>query len=282
MGARFATGIGLDAFPHDLAGVQIVYHAVNKSGSLAMANAMGEAYRWAGREREFVSHYRIRCTDEEFRARVDAMNGRQAFIVDHYLFGALAPAPNRIWITQLRHPLPRVLSFYQWIKNKHMAAGGAQEEFPSLREFVVEGKGTRHSLVAQFGMGFGPNRAVRKRRLSTADLYSIAVDALEAHVYALGIAEYFEESLFVFAALAGIESVAPWVRDNRNPGRPLADEISEADRALIEELYAYDYRLYEYALDRFRKQNGRLPFGESLARYREACRDQYKDRILPR
>ena len=117
-GMRFKTGIGPDAFPHDLGSVQIVYHGVNKSGSMAMANAMEEAYRWAGRKEEFVCHYKIRCTDEEFRARVDAMNGAKAFIVDHYLFGALAPAPNRIWVTQLRHPLPRILSRSSFLLNE--------------------------------------------------------------------------------------------------------------------------------------------------------------------
>jgi hypothetical protein len=279
-GTRFKTGISPDAFAHDLGRVQIVYHGVNKSGSMAMANAMGEAYRWAGREDEFVCHYRIRCTDEEFRARVDAMNGAKAFIVDHYLFGALAPAPNRIWVTQLRHPLPRILSFYQWLKNKHLANGGTEDDFPSLHDFVVEGKGKRHSQIAQFGTGYGRNKDLRNRRIAPADMLNIAMDAIEGGIYALGIAEYFEESVFVFAALAGIESVAPWVRDNRNKGRPLANEISEAEKSLIEEVYECDYKLYAFALERFREQNSRLGFGESLQRYREACRGQYKDRIV--
>lgn len=277
---RFSTGIGPNAFPHDLSGVQIVYHGVNKSGSMAMANAMGEAYRWAGREDEFVCHYRIRCTDEEFRARVNAMNGRKAFIVDHYLFGALAPAPNRIWITQLRHPLPRILSFYQWLKNKHLEGGGTEESFPTLRDFVIDGNGKRYSQIAQFGTGYGPNKDLRNRRIAPADMFNIAVDAIEGNIYALGIAEYFEESIFVFAALAGIESVAPWVRDNRNKGRPLANEISDAEKALIEEIYEYDYKLYAYALEKFRAQNSRFDFGDSLQRYRDACRNQYKDRIV--
>ena len=279
-GMRFSTGIGLDAFAHDLGGVQIVYHGVNKSGSMAMANAMGEAYGWAGRGDEFLCHYRIRCTDQEFRARVDAMNGAKAFIVDHYLFGALAPAPNRIWITQLRHPLPRTLSFYQWIKNKHVATAGSEDGFPTLRDFVIESQGKRHSQIAQFGTGFGPNKDLRNRRVSPADMFNIAVDAIEGNIYALGIAEYFEESIFVFAALAGIESVAPWVRDNRNKGRPLTTEISSEEQALIEEVYEYDYKLYAYALEKFRAQNSRFDFGDSLQRYRDACRGQYKDRII--
>ena len=277
---RFKTGIGADAFPHDLGGVQIVYHGVNKSGSMAMANVMGEAYRWAGRGSEFVCHYKIRCTDQEFRARVDAMNGTKAFIVDHYLFGALAPAPNRIWVTQLRHPLPRILSFYQWLKNKHVADGGTEDGFPSLRDLVVEGKGKRYSQVSQFGTGYGKNKDLRNRRLSAEDMLNIAMDAIDGGIYALGIAEHFEESIFVFAALAGIESVAPWIRDNRNKGRPLANEISESEKQLIEEVYECDYRLYAFALERFREQNSRLGFGESLQLYREACRDQYKDRIV--
>lgn len=277
---RFGTRITFGDFPHDLSAVQIVYHGVNKSGSMAMANAMQEAYRWAGREDEFVCHYKIRCTDEEFRARVDAMQGRRAFVLDHYLFGALAPAPNRIWITQLRHPLPRILSFYQWLKNRHVAQGGAESDFPVLRDFVVQGKGVRYSQIAQFGTGYGRNKDLRNRRITAGDMLNIAIDSIESSIYALGIAEYFEESVFVFAALAGIESVAPWVRDNRNQGRPLANEISSEDKSVIEDVYACDYQLYAYALERFRQQNSRLPFGDALQRYRDACRGQYKDRII--
>lgn len=279
---RFDVTIGHRHFPDALGDVQIVYHGINKSGSMAMSNAIGEAYKWAGRESEFLSHYRIPGSDQDFQARVDGMHGQRAFIVDHYLFGALKPTPQRIWVTQFRHPLPRILSFYQWLKNKHEAEHGTTEGYPSIIEFTRASHGTRHSQIAQFGSGFGPNRNLRNRHVAARDMFHISVDAIEANIYAIGIAEYFEESIMVFAGLAGLASVAPWVRDNRNKGRPLADEITAEERSVIEEVYEYDFALYEYALARFQKQNE--AFGaaltDGLEPYRAACIGQYKDRLV--
>ena len=51
---------------------------------------------------------------------------------------------------------------------------------------------------------------------------------------------------------------------------------------MIEEVYSYDYKLYKYALDRFWRQTQALQLegDPSLAAYKAACVDQYKDRIV--
>jgi hypothetical protein len=112
------------------------------------------------------------------------------------------------------------------------------------------------------------------------DLFEISIDALEAHVFAISDAEHFEESIFIFCRLCGLDSVAPWIRDNRNEGRPLAEEISSGERDTILEVYEYDFKLYEYALNRFRDQISRLSFDNELEAYKHVCNDQYKDRLL--
>lgn len=279
---RFELSIDRSNFRHALGDAQVIFHGINKSGSLAMSGVLLEAYNWAGRGDNFLSHYHVGGGYDEFRDRVDQGAGRPGFVVGHNLFGALAPVPSRIWITQFRHPLPRALSCYQWLKNKHVAAHGSDEGFPALIDFVRKTKGIGHSQVVQFGCSFGRNRTSRRKGATPAELFEIAVDEIESNVYAIGIAEHFEESIFTFAALCGLESVAPWIRDNRNKDRPLADEITDNERQVIEEVYKYDYKLYEYALDRFWRQTRALKLDAeaSLAAYKSACIDQYKDRIV--
>jgi hypothetical protein len=279
---RFDLEINRSSFPHALNDPQVVFHGINKSGSLAMANTLVEAFQSAGRGDDVFSHYHAGGKDEDFKNRVDSAKGRSGFVVGHYLYGALAPVPNRIWITQFRHPLPRILSCYQWLKNKNAKVHGSNSKYPSLTEFVRKTNGVTHSQVMQFGCGFGRNKPARLNGASAADLFEIAVDEIESNVYAIGIAEHFEESIFTFAALCGLDSVAPWTRDNRNKNRPLADEITDTERQVIEEVYSNDFKLYEYALDRFWQQTGELKLDavSSLRAYKEACQDQYKDRIL--
>ena len=99
-------------------GAQLVFHGINKSGSFAMSSAMRDAYALAGRDDQFLCHYFIGGSRESFAERVDSAEG-PGFFVGHYLYGALKPRPNRVWVTIFRHPLPRMLSCYNWLKNKH-------------------------------------------------------------------------------------------------------------------------------------------------------------------
>lgn len=277
---RYRIGLTVDAFPHDLRQTQVVFHGINKSGSLAMSEVIREAYAHAGRDAEFVSHYlNTKVETKKFHAQVDSLVNRHSFVVGHYLFGSLAPSPSRTWLTLLRHPLPRVVSCYQWLKRKHEATGG--EPFFSLVEFVERSKGVAHSQVAQFGAGYGEHGPSRRKRLSTRDMFEISVDQLEAHVYLVGIAEYFEESIFAFAAACGLESVLPWTRDDRNKGRRPVQDLTVEEIAAIQSVFEYDFRLYEYGLSRFHAQTRALGIeGELLDAYKTTCKGQYKDRIL--
>ena len=261
-------------------GAQLVFHGINKSGSFAMSSAMRDAYALAGRDDQFLCHYFIGGSRESFAERVDSAEG-PGFFVGHYLYGALKPRPNRVWVTIFRHPLPRMLSCYNWLKNKHERQE-PDTPFDPLDEWCERTHGVGHSMVVQFGAGYGAHNQSLRKRLRPQDLYELSIDALERDVSCIGLAERFEESIFHFAALAGLPEVAPWVRDQRNPGRPLSSEIGDASRTLIEEIFEYDFKLYEYALERFAKQTAQADFGSSLEAYKARCEAEYNDRILLR
>lgn len=263
----------------DLSGVQIVFHGVNKSGSLAMTKVLRSAYLSAGRMDEFHCHYGSGISYEAFSKQVTEMEG-PGFVVGHRLYGALKARPKRILITQFRHPLPRILSVYQWLKNKYVAEHGASSTFPTLDDFVRKSGGLGHSQVTQFGLGYGAIGQKRRNRLSIRDIYENATEAIEREVYCIGIAEYFEESIFLFARLCGLDAVPAWQQDNRNVGRPLVDDVDSDSLNLIREVYRYDFELYDYVLKRFINQISQVRFGPSLESYKLACEGQYKDRII--
>lgn len=262
--------------------VQVAFHGINKSGSKSMASVLRRALFREKRANDAVSHYHLKPTIplDEFRDLIDSKKGR-FLAVGHYLYGYLRPVPRRIWVTQFRHPLPRIVSAYHWLKNKHVKEHGTPEGFYSFSKFVYGSRGTAHSQIMQLGRGFGRyGESDAKMSLSGETLFELTIEALERDFTAIAIAERFEESIFTFAGLLGINSVDSWLADDRNKGRPPVDELTVAERDLVREVYHWDYRLYDWALKKFEEQCSSLEFGPSLQRYKKACSSQYKDRLV--
>ena len=276
---RYPILVNQAALPCEPGRAQVVFLGINKSGSLAMAEVLREAFQFERRDSEFISHYHQGKYSVDMPALVAAAPAGRGFVVGHALYGALRPAANRIWVTQFRHPLPRTISCYHWLKRKYET----KEEKPylSLREFVERSRGISHSQIAQFGLGNGPCRTSRHKSLKAQDLLDISIDVLHSNFSLIGIAEYFEESIFAFAAACGIGSVAPWARDTRNKGRKPVSDLEPDEVKLIEEYYAADYKLYAHALAIFKQQTASLDFDpQTLRLYQDACKTQYNDRIL--
>ena len=270
-------------FPVDLldynSDVQIAFHGVNKSGSLAMANVIKEAFDSAGRANELFSHYHLGGDFQKYLTDVGSRKMAPGLLISHYLYGALPPSPGRVWITQFRHPLPRILSCYQWIKNKFERKNGL-DTYVTLEQFIDNTKGILHSQINQVSMSWGDRRKTLSRSLTAEDMLNLSLDALERDFSLIGIAEYFEESIFMFASMCRLVSVAPWKRDIRNPGRINSELISEAQRAQIYHVFKNDFLLYEFALAKFKIQANYFDFGPGLLEYKVACVDQYNDRII--
>jgi len=260
-------------------GNQIVFHGINKSGSLSMANVLKESFDYEGRSACLSSHYHLGGTIDEYILGVNTPFCCNNLLISHYLYGALSPKPNRIWITQFRHPLPRILSCYQWLKNKHERVNGF-DSFLALDDFIRQCKGVKHSQVAQFAFNWGSRRGMLSKRLDSRDMLELTMDALERDFSLLGVAEYFEESIFIFASLCGLKSVTPWVRDVRNPGRLNSKAISIATTDLISEVFKSDFLLYDWVLTRFHNQLKLFDFGYDFQEFKMVCADQYNDRIL--
>jgi Sulfotransferase family len=285
----------------------LIFHGINKSGSLVLTNVLRQAYFRAGRAHQVFSHYHATPSDLGTLADIAEHTRGHAFFVGHYLFGALDPK-RHAFVTVLRHPLPRVVSCYSWLQRKHLRQRGAPARVPGWREryrswlgrdeSVVKGAPLaadgsfptlaeyartsfrNHSQVSQFAPGFAPKRGTRLKHMRPADQLEAAKEAIERDIRCIGISEYFEETIFLFAHLCGLEEVAPWQRDERNAERPLVDSLPPADLAAIREGYAPDFELYDFALARFRAQLDVARLQGDIDAYRAAGAGQYKDRIL--
>ena len=265
-------------YPGPLLDSQIVFHAVNKSGSLCMANVLRESYLQHGRSSEFQSFYhKPACDLAAYRERINRSEGH-AFFVAHYLYGAIeAPKKNRVLISQMRHPVPRVISCYQWLRNKHTAKTGNADDFPTLEEYVIKGGGKEHSQLLQFGARFGAD----SRELAKAtcrDLLLRSQENIERDLRLVGIAEQFEESIFLFAHLCGLPAVSRWRQDTRNKGRPLVSETPTRIKDLITDIHSEEIALYTWAKKRFEHEVEVADIAGELDAYKVACADEYKEK----
>jgi hypothetical protein len=253
----------------------VIFHAINKSGSKALALVLRAAYDSAGRGEEFVN------PSTPNQRELIENNVGPGFFWAHYLYGAVTPRADRVFITVFRNPLPRVVSIYQWLKNKRLAAGTPEAEIVPLEQFIKKSHGVHHSIIAQFGAGYGSDHKTLLKKYSKQDLYERSLENIERDVHWFGLAELFEETIFTTAAICGLKTVPVWKRDVRNPNRPMVWDLSEDIKSAIQEQYRFDFMLYEHVLRIFKERMAGLRLGGDFELYKEACRGEYKDRIIP-
>jgi hypothetical protein len=261
---------------------KVAFHGVNKSGSLAMANVLKEAYERAGRSNQLFSHYHDNPeTLEELFALARSRSPGHALYIAHYLFRARPlKGCNLSYVSQVRHPLVRTLSMHNWGKAHHRLQHGTVTGFPSLDEFVLQTEGKRQTQYIQFALGFAENRNSRAKRMTNQELLDRALAAVESDFLWVGLAEYFEESIFVMCHLLDLPETPLWIRDRRNEDRMLLEALPSSSRNLIESVLELEFRFYEHVKTRFLAAVSAVDFGPRFADYKRACLSQYRDRLL--
>jgi hypothetical protein len=162
---------------------------------------------------------------------------------------------------------------------KHIKSGNRPEEFESLAEYARSSSRGR-SQISQFAPGFPLDRKHKVNSMTAGEQLEVAKEAVERDIACIGIAEYFEETIFLFAHICGLKSVEAWRRDERNPSRQLVGNLSAEDESIIKECYALEFEFYEFVLLKFHEQLTNVDIGGDIAAYKKAGASQYKDRIL--
>jgi hypothetical protein len=240
-----------------------------------------QAYVKENRKHEFHSHYDLEGVTLSAFLELIRSASAPVFFVGHQLFGNVElNDSDAVMITQFRHPLPRLMSGYEWRKKKHRFETGSTEGFPDFEAFLRQGRGKGHSQIAQFGAGYGEESRRLLASLTIRDLFERSVENIQRYVRFAGIAELFEETIFAVAHLCGIPSVPPWERDERNTGRPMASTLPQSTVNLVQDLYCYDFELYDWVKKRFEQLLSQITIGGEFEAYRKKCASQYKDRLL--
>ena len=260
---------------------KIIFHGVNKSGSLCLTNVLRDAFIKENRKDEFHSHYHVEGVTLLTFLELIKATPPPGFFVDHYLFGNVdLNEPDAAMITQFRHPLPRMMSCYEWLRKKHHSKTGSSAGFPDFETFLRQGRGKSHSQIVQFGAGFGEDKQQLLTSLTTRGLFERSIENLERYVCFAGIAELFEETIFSVAHICGISRVPAWKRDERNAGRPMASTLPQSTVDLLRDIYRYDFELYDWAKKRFERLLSEIEIGGEIEAYKQKCASQYKDRLL--
>lgn len=260
----------------------VLFHGINKSGSGAFADVIHAAFFKAGRANRIFSTYHgcpssveavlelIRCSEAS----------RQLLFIGHYLYGAsplISKSPA--YITIFRHPLPRIISCHSWLAKKHQAAGGTGS-YPTLEALVKNSQGKAHAQISQFGVGFAQGRKQAIKTKTAKQIYEACKANVERDLMWFGLAEFFEESIFLLAHKLDLPYVPTWKKDTRNPARTSAFDIPRTLRNLIEKEYEYDFLFYEQMLKKFKASVACVEFGPEFSMYQSECAGEYKDRIL--
>jgi hypothetical protein len=261
---------------------KIVFHGINKSGSLCLAKVIRDAYAKAGRMEEIHSHYHSQPWIE-LDKYLDLFRTTRppGFFIAHYLFWQVPfDDPELIFITQFRHPLTRHLSIYEWLRKRHILGGGTPQSYPGFEEYVRAGAGKRHAQIVHFSARYGENFHRLQHSLTPEEMFERSIQNIERHVYFAGISELFEETIFVVAHICGLRNVSVWKRDERNVGRPMSWTLEQKTIDLVHEVYRYDFKLYDWVKRRFQGLLDKISLGGDFEAYRLECNHQYKDRLL--
>jgi hypothetical protein len=188
---------------------------------------------------------RLQRQSDYFKQHLGLVEGHLYYGIHHIL-----PRPS-IYLTMLRHPVDRILSYYSFVrqtKHHHLHEAVASLSLAQCLErkltieldnFMVRSFTGLHNVWVPFG---GVTRDMLAE--AKAHLDSIA---------ALGLTEHFDESLARFAAMFNwpTELTAAPPRLNTTPDRLRADHLSPADRAAIEACNELDLELYNYGVDQW-------------------------------
>ena len=258
---------------------KIVFHGINKSGSLCMAKVC-DSYTKENRMDQLHSHYHSGIELAKFLdlIRTSAPPG---FFVGHYLFWQVPfdDSDLRI-ITQFRHPLARIVSIYEWLRKRHILSGGTPESYPGFEQFVRDGVGKRHAQIVHFSAKYGGDFHRLQKSLTPKEMFERSLENIQRYVYFAGISELFEETIFVVAHICGLPNVPAWKRDERNVDRPMTWTLGQDMIDLVHNVYRYDFELYDWVKRRFQELRGKITLGGDFDAYRLECNQQYKDRLL--
>ena len=188
----------------------------------------------------------LELTLEEKEA-IRLISGHTAYGIHEFVPG------TSTYITFLRDPVERVVSFYHFVKNneQHYLYSHVANEFTGIKPFVssgitpmVDNGQTRFISGAWRKAGFGE---------ITSQHFEQAKANLDHSFSVVGLTEQFDKTLLLLREAFNWQNIN-YVRQNVTKATPLERSLTPEERETILEFNQWDIALYEYACARFEEQ----------------------------
>ncbi len=248
--------------------VPILFHGVNKSGSLAFAKALHMAYKESGNIKRFMCRYmQMPAGREEALAQFSQKLEINPILIDHGLFGYEKNYPGAKCVTMLRDPMKRVFSIYYWLLSHHPEKIMGRDIISWVRQ-----DWRTYAQVRQFAFD---NRATKTAHIidqkPIGEMISVAEANFSNNISWFGICELFEASVISFLSQIGINQAPVWELDKRNTAKPKPVAIPRGLEREISELIGFDIAFYEIKKQKFLRSLQGAPYLEDIEKYREKC-----------
>ena len=189
------------------------------------------------------------------------------FIRGHFEFGLHKYIPySSTYITLLRHPVERVISWYYFLKQSKNPNSKAYTEgvlkSKDFNDFIQRGRAGRNSLIRQICTPEEWQSAE-----SPSDKLDIAKENLTRY-FKFGILEKFDESLILLKGHFGWQEIPIYFKANVTKDRPSMDELPESTIETILDYFDLDNELFQFAKGIIADKINNAPetFAEELAK----------------
>jgi hypothetical protein len=147
------------------------------------------------------------------------------------------------YITMLRNPVERVISFYYWASIKSKVEIG-------LSNFVSQDTPFRNNT--QTKLLSIDDGVIKLPKMSESQMLNKAKYTIKHKITCLGLTEYFDESMLLFKKVFNWSSNY-YLRIRENSSRPLTSSIDDSTIQLIRDKNYLDIELYNYATQIFKE-----------------------------
>jgi len=191
-------------------------------------------------------------SQEDFKQLDPAQKNKINILMGHMYFGLheFINSPTA-YITMLRNPIERVISYYHFVKKlpSHEDYELIKTNNISLQEYCQMGRQNMCNGQTRFLSGTGESE------ICDYDMLAVAKQNLQKSFAAVGIQERFDESLLLLQKKLGWNKMPFYYRRNTNRSNSYSRlEISSDTLAIIRKHNKLDLELYEYANHLFEQE----------------------------
>lgn len=228
----------------------LIFTHMHKSGGTTLQAIVkrqyrsGTIYRLNGRRDDADAFCALPA---EQRHQINLLAGHMYFGMHEYL------RPGATYMTMLRDPVERVISFYFYVrrlKTHYMWRFGFTED-TTLHEFLEQRRCIELDNFQTRNLCRDPGGHLPFGRLNP-DMRDEALANLDRYA-AIGITEQFDNSLRILTHRFGWRNVS-YEKQNVTSDRPRAEDIEPETLALIRQINEYDMLVYEKARGIFHRQ----------------------------